>query len=82
MLAVVDAGQSKQREDHVDIFLSKDKHVQNSPCLLNDNKYGSGNRSHWALSRIRFPNLIRALNTETNMNTRKRVSSLYHRLVS
>jgi hypothetical protein len=46
--------------------------------VLDDNKYGPGNRPHWALSRTRFPNLIKALNTEPNMGIRKRVSSLYH----
>ena len=45
--------------------------------LSDDNRYGPGNRSHWDLSRTRFPNLIRALNMEPIMNTRKRVSSLY-----
>ena len=38
---------------------------------LDDNKYGPGNRPHWALRRTRFPNLIRALNTEPDMSTRK-----------
>jgi hypothetical protein len=47
---------------------------------LDDNKYGPGNRPHWALSRTRFPNLIKALNTEPNMGIRKRVSSLYHEI--
>ena len=52
------------------------------PHVLDDNRYGPGNRPHWALSRTRFPNLIRALNTEPDMDTRKRVSSLYHGLMT
>ena len=48
--------------------------------LLNDNKYGPGNRSHWAITKTRFPNLIKALSKEPNMGTRKRVSSLYQTL--
>ena len=50
--------------------------------VLDDNRYGPGNRPHWALSRTQFPNLIRALNTEPDMNTRKWVSSLYHGLMT
>ena len=50
--------------------------------VLDDNRYGPGNRPHWALSRTRFPNLMRALNTEPDMDTRKRVSSLYHGLMT
>ena len=45
--------------------------------LLDDNRYGPGNRSHWALNKTRFPNLIKALNQEPDMSTRKCVSSLY-----
>ena len=48
--------------------------------LLNDNRYGPGNRPHWALNKTRFPNLIKALNEEPDMGIRKRVSSLYQAL--
>ena len=50
--------------------------------VMDDNIYGPGNRPHWALSRTRFPNLIRVLNTEPDMDTRKRISSLYHGLMT
>ena len=56
--------------------------VANQRSVLDDNRYGPGNKPHWALSRTLFSNLIRALNTEPNMNTRKQVSSLYHGLMS
>ena len=56
--------------------------VAKQRSVLDDNRHGPGNRSHWALSRTRFPNLIRALNTEPDMDTRKRVSSLYHGLMT
>ena len=55
------------------------------PCcrqLLDDNRYGPGNRPHWALSRTQFPNLIKALNTELDMDTHKQVLSLYHGLMT
>ena len=39
--------------------------------VLDDNKYGPGNRPHWALSRTQVLNLIRALNTEPDMNTHR-----------
>ena len=48
--------------------------------VLNDNKYGPGNRPHWALNKTRFPNLIKALNEEPDMGIRKQVSSLYQTL--
>ena len=48
--------------------------------MLNDNKYGPGNRPHWALNKTRFSNLIKALNKEPDMGTRKLVSSLYQAL--
>ena len=48
--------------------------------VLNDNRYGPGNRPHWALNKTRFPNLIKALNEEPDMGIRKRVSSLYQAL--
>ena len=46
--------------------------------VLNDNNYGPGNRPHWAFSKTRFSNLIRALNLEPDMDTRERVSLLCH----
>ena len=58
------------------------KTVAKRRSVLDDNRYGPGNRPHWALSRTRFPDLIRALNTEPDMVTRKRVSSLYHGLMT
>ena len=58
------------------------KTVAKQRNVLDDNKYGPGNRPHWALSRTRFPNLSRALNTEPYMDTRKRVSSLYYGLMT
>ena len=45
------------------------------------NEYGPGNRQHWDLSKTQFPNLIRVLNLETDMDTRKRVSTLYHAII-
>ena len=50
--------------------------------VLDDDRYGPGNRPHWAFSRTRFPNLSRALNTEPDTNTHKRVLSLYHGLMT
>ena len=52
--------------------------VAKQRSVLNDNKYGPGNRPHWALNKTRLPNLIKALNTEPSMGIHKRVSSLYH----
>ena len=49
-----------------------------SKDVLDDNTYGPDNRPHWVLNKTRFPNLIRALNLEPDMDTRKRISSLYH----
>ena len=46
--------------------------------VLDDNTHGPGNIPHGALSKIRFPNLSRALHLKTDTNTRKWVSSLYH----
>ena len=48
------------------------KTVSKQRNVLDDNKYGPGNEPHWALNRTRFPNLIRALNMELNMNIRKK----------
>ena len=56
--------------------------VAKQRSVWDDNRYSPGNRPHWALSRIQFPNLIRASNTEPNMNTRKRVLLLYHWLMT
>ena len=63
-------------------ILSPVKTVAKRRSVLDDNKYGPGNRSYWALSRTQFPNLSRALNTESDINIRKQVSSLYHGLVT
>ena len=48
--------------------------------VLDDNRYGPGNRPHWAINKTRFPNLIKALNKEPDMVTCKTVSSLYQSL--
>ena len=53
--------------------------VEAKCLLLDDNRYGPGNRPHWA-NKIRFPNLIKALNQEPDMDTHRRVSSLYQAL--
>ena len=58
------------------------KTVAKQRSVLDDNRYGPGNRPHWAISRIRFPNLIKALNMEPDINTRKQVFSLYHGLIT
>ena len=58
------------------------KAIAKQRSVLDDTRYEPGNRPHWALSRNRFQNLIRALNTEPDMNTHKRVSSLYHGLMT
>ena len=55
--------------------------VAKQRSVLDDNRYVPGNKPHWVLSRTQFPNPIRALNTEPYMNTRKRISSLYHGLM-
>ena len=55
--------------------------VAKQRSVLDDNKYGPGNRPHLALRKTRFENLSRVLNTEPDMNTRKWVLSLYHRLM-
>ena len=48
--------------------------------VLDDNKYGPGNRPHWAINKTRFPNLIKALNQEPDMGTRNQVLPLYQAL--
>ena len=55
--------------------------VAKQTSVLDANRYGLGNRPQWALSRTRFPNLIKALNTVANRNTHKWVSSSYHGLI-
>ena len=58
------------------------KTVAKQRIVLDDNSYGPDNRLHWAFSRTHLPNLLRALTTESNMNTHKRVSSLYHGIMT
>ena len=48
--------------------------------LLNDNRYGPGNRPYWALNKTRFPFLIKDLNKKPDMGICKQVSSLYQAL--
>ena len=62
-------------------ILHLNKAVVKQRIVLDDRKYGSGNRPYWALSRTRFPNLIRAFDTEPHTGVRKRISLLYHGLV-
>ena len=52
--------------------------VAKQRSVFDDNKYGPGNKPPWALSKTRFPYLIKAVNLETDRDTRKRISSLYH----
>ena len=78
-------GPAEEQEHKTDVnskSISPVNTVAKRRSVLDDNRYGPGNRPHWALSRTRFPNLIRALNTEPDMDTRKRVSSLYHGLMT
>ena len=77
-------GPTEDQEKKMDVMSKLISLVNTVPkrrSVLDDNRYGPDNRPHWALSRIRFPNLVRALNTELDMDTGKRVSSLYHGLM-
>ena len=56
--------------------------VAKQRSVLDDNRYEPDDRPHWALSRTGFPNLIRALNTKSDIDTCKRVLSLYHGIMT
>ena len=63
-------------------ILPRVKTIAKQRSVLDDTKYDPGNRPHCALNRTQFPNLITAVNAEPDMNTRKQVLSLYHRLMT
>ena len=78
-------GPTEDQEHKTDVkskSISPVNTVAKQRSVLDGNISSPGNRPPWALSRTQFQNLIKALNMEPDMDTRKRFSSLYHRLMT